>query len=54
MSENRKQENRNFCIMINDTSQRSIAMLFKCGGTFDDYFFTNLLRSLFWKNFWTA
>jgi len=37
--------------MINDTSQRSVATWFRSGGTFDHYFITNLLLSLFWKNF---
>jgi len=35
------------CIMINDTSQRSVATWFRFGGTFDYYFTTNLLLSLF-------
>jgi len=26
--------------MINDTSERSVAMWFRCGGTFDPYFIT--------------
>jgi len=42
--------------MINDTSQRSVAMLFGRGGKFDIYFITDLLLSMFWKNFsnsWT-
>jgi len=29
--------------MINDTSQRSVATWFRCDGTFDSYFTTNLL-----------
>jgi len=33
--------------VIKDTSQRSIAMRFRYGGTFDQYFITNLLLSLF-------
>jgi len=37
--------------MINDTSQRSVAMLFGRGGKFDIYFITDLLLSMFWKNF---
>jgi len=39
-------------MVINDTSQRSVAAWFRCrdGGTFDQYFTTNLLRSLFWEN----
>ena len=44
MSEKQKQLKR---IMINDTSQRSVAMSFRCGGKFDSYFITNLLLSLF-------
>jgi len=41
MSEKQKQPET--CTMINDTSQRSAAMWFRCGGTFDHYFITNLL-----------
>jgi len=38
--------------MINDESQCSIATWFTThGGTFDHYFITDLLLSLFWKNF---
>jgi len=33
--------------MIIDTPQRSVATRFKCGGTFDHYFITNLVLSLF-------
>ena len=33
------------CTMINDTSQRSVAMRFRCGGTFDHYFIMAALRS---------
>jgi len=40
--------------MINDTSQRSVAMWFRCGVTFAHYFIRNLLLSLFWKNFWNS
>jgi len=29
--------------MINDTSQRSVATWFRCGGTFYHYIITNLL-----------
>ena len=35
----------------NDTSQCSVTIWFRCGGTFDHYFTTNSLLSLFWKNF---
>jgi len=38
-------------IMINDTSQRSVTMWSRLDGPFDMYFVTNLLLSLFWKNF---
>jgi len=38
--------------MINDTSQRSVAIWFRCGETFDHYFITKLLFSLFWMNFY--
>jgi len=37
--------------MINDTSQHSAATWFRCGGTSDQYFITDLLLSLSWKNF---
>jgi len=37
--------------MINDTSQHSAETWFMCGGTFDHYFITDLLLSLFWKFF---
>jgi len=40
--------------MINDTSQRSVATWFRCGGPFGPYFITNLLLSLFWENFWNS
>jgi len=33
-----KQEQPETCIMINDTSQRSVVTWFRCGGTFDHYF----------------
>jgi len=39
------------CIVINDTSQCSVATWFWCGGKFDHSFTTNLLLSLFWENF---
>jgi len=29
-------------------------MWIRCGGIFDHYFITNLLLSLFWKNFWNS
>jgi len=41
-------------LLINDTPQRSVATWFRCGGTFDYYFTTDLLLSLFWKNFWNS
>jgi len=49
-----KQQQPETCIMINNrpTSQRSVATWFRCDGTFDPYVITNLLLSLFWKNFW--
>jgi len=37
--------------MVDDTSQRSVATWFRCGGTFDHCFITNLLLSLFWHIF---
>jgi len=42
----KKQKQPETCIMINDTSQRSVATWFRCGGTFDQYFITTLLLSL--------
>jgi len=44
-----KQKPPEICILINDTSQRNrpIAIWFRCGGTFDQYFVANLLLSLF-------
>jgi len=37
--------------MIYDTSQRSIAMSFKCGGTFDDYLFYKFTAESVLKEF---
>jgi len=42
-----KQQQSETCIMINDTPQRAVASLFRCIETFDRYFITNLLLSLF-------
>jgi len=39
-------------IMIDNTSQLCIAPWFRCGGAVDHCSITNLLLSLFWKNFW--
>jgi len=38
----------------NDRSQRSVAMRFRRGRIFDNYFIANLLLSLLWKNFWNS
>jgi len=46
-----KQQQAGMCIVINYTLQRSVAMWFMCGWNFDHYFITNILLSLFWKNF---
>jgi len=42
-----KQKEPETCIMINDMSQRSVAMWFRCGEMFDRNLITNLLLSLF-------
>jgi len=50
----KKQNQPETCIMIISTPQRSITVWFKYDETFDHYFTTNLLLSLFWKNFWNT
>jgi len=35
----------------NNTSQCIVVTWIRCGGTFDQYFIANLLRSLFRQNF---
>ena len=45
----KKQKQPETCILIIDTSQRSVATWFRCCGTFDRYFTTYLLLSLFWE-----
>jgi len=42
------------CIVINDTSQCSVATWFWCGGTFYYCFSKNLLPSLPVKKFWKS
>jgi len=46
-----KQQQPETCTVINDTSQGSVAGWLRCGGIFCEYFVTNLLLSLPWKNF---
>jgi len=51
MSEKQKQPET---CMINDTSERNVSTWFRYSGTFDHYITTNLLLSLFWKNFFKS